>query len=111
MSHLLNWPQNLLNITSNTTVVIPANMTILQIVVENTTGNAIVGGLKIGTTDGGIEVAAALTVSASAIIAISSSALSKCVFSTSSATTLYIQAVTLWNSAAINIHFLLRAFK
>lgn len=100
-----------MSVVSNTTVVIPANYTILQIIIENTTGNAILGGVKIGTTNGGTEVATTIGVSASSLLAVSDSSLLKCVFSTSGDTTLYIQAVTLWNSASINVHFVLRSFK
>lgn len=100
----------LANVTANTTVVIPAGMCILQIVVENTSGSAITGGLKIGTTSGGVDVIVALTVSANSIQHVSDASLLKAVFSSSANTTLYIQAVTLWNSASINLHFVLRKY-
>ena len=99
---------NVLNITANTTAVIPAGYSILQIVVENTTGNAVLGGLKIGTTNGGVEVAVAVAISASSLFAIPDSTLLKSVFSMSSDTTLYLQAITAWNSANINIRLVLR---
>ena len=101
---------NTLNIVSDTTVVIPAEMSILQIVIQNTTGNAIVGGLKVGTTDGGVDVVVALSVSANSIQVITDAVLLKAAFSTSQDTTLYIKAVTLWNSASINLYFVLRKF-
>lgn len=99
---------NILNITANTTTVIPAGYSILQIVVENTTGNAITGGIRIGTTNGGVDVAIAVAVSANSLFVIPDSTLLKLIFSLSSNTTLYVQAVTLWNSSNINLRFVLR---
>jgi hypothetical protein len=101
---------NTLNVATNTTIIIPAGMSILQIIVENTTGNALLGGLKIGTTNGGVDVLVALAVSGSSVQAISDAALLKKVFSTTVDTTLYIQAVTAWNSASLNFHFVLRKY-
>ena len=101
---------NTLNITSNTTVVIPAGHYILDIIVQNTTVNAVTGGLKIGTTLGGVDVVVALTTGANSIQTIQDASLLKSVFSATVDTTLYIQAVTLWNSASINFYFVLRKF-
>jgi hypothetical protein len=97
-------------VTSNTTVSIPAGYYIADIIVRNTTANAITGGLRVGTTDGGADVVVALTVSASGIVAIPDAAILKRVFSVSGATTLFVQAVVAWNSANINIHFVLKRF-
>lgn len=109
MSHLMGTTtNNILNITANTTTVIPAGYSILQIVVENTTGNAITGGIRIGTTNGGVDVAIAVAVSPNSLFVIPDSTLLKSIFSLSSDTTLYIQAVTLWNSSNINLRFVLR---
>lgn len=99
--------QQKLSVTGNTTFTIPANMTILQIVVENTTVNAVTGGIKIGTTDGGTEVVAALLVGANELTTILDATILKRAFSLSTDTTLYINTVTLWNSANLNFYFLL----
>jgi hypothetical protein len=111
MSHLMNANTILQNVASNTTVVVPAGMSILQIIIENTTGNAVVGGVKIGTSSGATDVVAAFAVASSSLTHVSDSVLLKAVFSMTADTTLYIQAVTLWNSASLNIHFVLRSFK
>lgn len=100
--------QNTQNVTAATTVVIPAGHSILQIVVSNTTSNSVTGGIKIGTTLGGTEVLVALAVGADELFVISDSVLLKKIFSLSTATTLYIDAVTLFNSASLNFHFALR---
>jgi len=101
---------DLLSITANTTISIPAGYYIVDIIIRNTTGNSIVGGVRVGTTDGGADVVLALIVGGSSIQAIPDAQILKRVFSVSGATTLYIQAVTLWNSASINLHFILKKF-
>lgn len=86
-------------VVSNTTEVIPAGYAIRDIFIRNTTANAITGGIKIGTTDGAIDVVIALAVGANAFT------LSVPLIRQFSATvdqTLFIQTVTAWNSASIN---------
>ena len=100
--------QQTLNVSANTTLSIPAGYSILQVVVENTTGNSVTGGIKIGTTNGGTDVITALAVNANALFAISDASLLKKIFSMSSAQTLYIQTVTILNSANLNFYFVLR---
>lgn len=94
-------------VTSNTTITIPANYYIVGVVVNNSTANAITGGLRVGTTNGGVDVVVALAVAGNALQAIPDATLLKRFFSTSVDTTLFIQAVTLWNSASLNLTFLL----
>jgi hypothetical protein len=92
-------------ITGNTTYVIPKGYFIRHMVIYNTTANAITGGLKIGTTNGGSEVLNALAVGASLLSVVADAAVLQKLFSMSSDQTLYIQAVVAWNSANINIYF------
>lgn len=99
---------NTTNVTAQTTVVIPAAHSILQIAVHNTTGNAVTGGIKIGTTVGGVDVVLALPVAANALFVISDTEILKKIFNMADETTLYIDAVTLFNSASLNFHFALR---
>lgn len=111
--NILDRPGSQINATSvvaNTTVVIPAGWSILQIIVQNTTGNAVTGGIRIGTTDGGTDVVIALAVGANALFAVLDATLLKRVFSATVDTTLYIQTVTLWNSASLNIYFQMQKF-
>lgn len=98
----------LIGVTNNTVpspaeLVLPPGAFIQGIVVENTTANAVTGGVKIGTTSGGTEVVTALTCGASCLTHVADSAISKRVFSASTPTTLYITAVTSMNSAVLNV--------
>lgn len=94
-----------LNVTANTTVSIPSGNIIQHLLIQNSTGNAVTGGIKIGTTDGGIDVVVSVAVGANALFVVLDATLLKRAFSMSGATTLYIQTVTLWNSANLNFYF------
>lgn len=95
-------------VTANTTASIPAGWAIDSVYAVNTTANAITGGLKIGTTDGGVDVVAAVALGANFVGHIPDATLLKRLFSTASAQTLYLQAVTLFNSASLNIRIVIR---
>ena len=75
--------------------------------IKNTTANAITGGLKIGSTSGATDVAAAITspssanINASADIFVPGMTLAKQYLSGTGKQTFYIDAVTSWNSASI----------
>ena len=90
------------SITGDTvlTDVIPAGYRIKSIVVEETAGNAITGGLKIGTSAGGTQVVNGQAVGANALV---DCALGTVIFSISAAQTLYVEDVTSWNSASIDL--------
>ena len=90
-------------ITANTTVSIPAAYRITNISMENTTANAVTGGIKIGNTDGGTEVLVAEPVTANEVLEVAAADILIKLHSTSAATTLYIQAVSAWNSASLTI--------
>lgn len=96
-------------VVANTTALIPAGWMIDSISIFNTTANAVTGGIKIGTTDGGVDVVLAVAVAGNALFTIPNATLLKQIFSTSANQTLYIQTVTLWNSANLTIKILLRA--
>lgn len=87
--------------TSLSAISVPAGYAITDIMIENTTANAVTGGIKIGTTSGGTDVVAAQAVGANGLVMTGS--ILKRVFSTSAPTALYIDAVTSWNSASLNI--------
>lgn len=95
--------QRIIGATNDTTFTVPAGAYIKHIIIKNSTANAITGGLKFGTTSGGVDVAAAVAVGANAVIAVTDAAILKRFFSTSSATTIYVQDVTAWNSANVSI--------
>lgn len=96
---------DLFGVAANTTVSIPAGYAINRITYANTTANAVTGGVKIGTTSGGTDVVAAQAIGANALGTVRDSALLLDIFSRSSSQTLYVQAVTDWNSASIDLHF------
>lgn len=97
----------LTSVLANTTISVPAGYQIVDVVLRETAGNGITGGIKIGTTSGGTDVVVALTVGANFIGHIPDASLLKKFFSETVDTTLFIQTVTLWNSASVNITFLL----
>lgn len=83
--------------------VLPANCVIREIIVFNTTANAITGGLKFGTTAGATDIAAALAVGANAFTFLTDALMLKRLFSPTAAQQIFFDAVTLWNSANVNI--------
>lgn len=86
--------------TANFTVSVPKNAIVDKIYIRNNTANAVTGGVKVGTTDGGTDVVTAAAVAASAIV----QALPTVgAINTAAARTLYIQAVTAWNSANVDV--------
>lgn len=99
---------NLLNISSDSTIVIPSKYYIVDIIIENTTANAVTGGIKIGSTNGGVDVVVSLAIGSNALFTIPDATILKKVFSNSIDTTLFIQTLTLWNSANVNFTFVLR---
>lgn len=99
--------QNLLvkgTFTSNGTLVIPAGHSIRQIDVVETANATVTGGIKVGTTAGGTDVVVAQAVSALSLQAVLDASLLKRVFSLTVDTTLYVQTVTLWNGASVNVY-------
>lgn len=86
-------------VTDDTTFVVPAGFVLKSVYILNTTSNAVTGGIKIGTTDGGTEVVSSIAVGADEFAIFHDGGL----FSTESDTTLYLQDVTSWNSASLNI--------
>lgn len=87
--------------TVDTSFVIPAGYAIDDWIIENTTANAVTGGLDIGTTDTGVDVASAFAVGASFIGFITAAALLKKYFSRTVNTTIFVVAHTSWNSASL----------
>lgn len=97
-------------ITADTTLtgVVPAGYRIRGITVEETAGNAITGGLKIGTSAGGAQVVNAQAVGANALV---DCALGARLFSLTTAQTLYVEDVTAWNSASIDLYLEMERIK
>jgi hypothetical protein len=83
-------------------------MTIDRICFAETAGNAVSGGIKIGTTSGAADVVAATAVAGNAIGEVSSGNILKSIFSRSAAQSLFVQAVSSWNSASLELAFTLK---
>jgi hypothetical protein len=90
-------------VTANTFFVVPAGWYIADIFAEEVAGHAITGGLKIGTVSGGTNVIANLTVGANSIGHASDVQLPKRIFSKTADTKLFVQAVTNWSGAKLNL--------
>lgn len=95
-------------LTANSTFTVPARMTIESIVYENTTANAVTGGVRIGTTNGGAEVVVAQAIGANAVGQITDANILLRFFSSTVQQILYIQAVTAWNSASVKFYIKLK---
>lgn len=95
-------------LAANGTFTVPAGMTIESIVYENTTANAVTGGVRIGTTNGGAEVVTAQAIGANAVGQIFDANILLKFFSSTAQQILYIQAVVAWNSASVKFYIKLK---
>jgi hypothetical protein len=82
---------------------LPPGARLAGISYRNNTANAVTGGLKIGSTAGGTDVVAAHAVAGSAVGHIPEASLLKRFFSFTSRQILYLDAVTAWNSASLDV--------
>lgn len=78
---------------------LPAGAAVRRVQFLNRTANAVTGGLRVGTAAGGTQIVAATAVGDSALVeaTIASPGIS------TSASTLYISAVTAWNGAEVDV--------
>lgn len=90
-------------VAANAALVLPANALIDYIIVNNTTANAITGGLKFGTSAGATDITVAVAVAGNALIFITDALLLKRIFSTSATQQIFFDTVTLWNSASVDV--------
>lgn len=104
-------------ITANTTTanspVLPAGAYIHNIIIGETAGNAVTGGVKIGTTAGGTDIASAVAVAGNALVGIADASLSKRVFGTGAAPAsqqIFFGCVTACNAASLNITIMYSLF-
>ena len=89
---------------------IPPGAYIQQIIIQNLTGNAVTGGVSVGTTANGTDVVAAQAVGANGLVFVTDATLLKRVFSTTVATTLNFAPVTSSNTASLVITVLIGYF-
>jgi hypothetical protein len=95
-------------VAADATFNVPAGYAIEAITIRNTTGNAVTGGIKIGTTAGGTDVVAAQAVAANSLVTVADAAILKRYFSATLETTLYFEDVTAWNSASLEVAVAMR---
>jgi len=96
--------------TDDFTFIVPAGHYIRDIIIVNNTANAITGGLKFGTTSGATDVVTTVAVGANATTFVLDSALSKRLFSKTVAQTVFVQDVTAWNSANVDVTVIIGRF-
>lgn len=82
---------------------LPASAFIREIIVQNTTANAVTGGVDIGTTSGAADVISALTCGANCLTFVADAALLKRVFSTTAQQALFVLGKTAGNSSNLTI--------
>lgn len=88
-------------ITAATSFTFSPNHNFDSVVIRNNTANVVTGGIKLGSTNGGTEHLATIAVAGNANVSAVEGALSAR-YSTGTST-LYVGAVTAWNSASITI--------
>jgi hypothetical protein len=86
-------------LTANGQMTIPAGVLLRRVYFRNRTANAVTGGIRIGTSAAGTQVVTAQAVAANFIGSILSSIENYQV----AAQTLFIEAVTAWNSAQVDV--------
>jgi hypothetical protein len=85
---------------ANGTIVIPQGAVVRRIYIRNKTANAVTGGIRVGTTATGVDVHATIAVAGSAVL--SALPLIEAI-NLAAARTLYVEAVTAWNSASLDV--------
>ena len=93
--------------SANAGYAIPRGHAIAAIYWRNRTANAVTGGLKIGTTAGGVDIVAAQAMGANGIGHVPDADLLKRFFSVTDRQVLYIDAVSAWNDATIDLYIVL----
>jgi len=80
---------------------LPPNAVIESITINNTTANAVTGGINIGTSSGGAQILSAQAVGANGFVRVNGGSLVAQAFK--SGANLFVNAVTSWNAASLNI--------
>lgn len=85
------------------TLQLPAGAYIDRIIIQETSGASITGGLKIGTASGGTQVGTGLVCGSGCLVWVPDVSLSTRIFANTAPQTLFIDAVSSWNSARANV--------
>ena len=91
--------KRLVRLTANGTITLPAGILLRRIYFRNRTANAVTGGIRVGTSAAGTQVVTAQAVAASAIVSVLPTIENYQV----AAQTLFVEAVTAWNSADVDV--------
>jgi hypothetical protein len=86
--------------TANGTIVLPAGVLLRRIYFRNRTANAVTGGIRIGTSAAGTQVVTAQAIAANAVVSINPTIENY----QAAEQTLYVEAVTAWNSADVDVY-------
>lgn len=89
---------------------IPAGMYLREVIVDNTTANAVTGGIDIGKTSGAADIVSALTCAASCLTFVADSALLLRVFSKTVPQATFVTGHTAGNSANLTITYVVSFF-
>lgn len=86
-------------LTANGTIALPALADVRRIYFEETAGGSVTGGLRVGTSAAGTQLVTAQAIAAGALVSLvpTVNALLK------TAQVLYIEAVTAWAAASVNV--------
>lgn len=110
MSYIPPFVTKLSAVGTQSSFSVPPSFLIDRIQVVNNTASAVTGGLKFGTTSGGTDVVLALAVGANVLTPVADAALLKNMFSKVSSQTVFVDTVTLWNGANVDISVYLLPF-
>lgn len=85
-------------------IVLPAGARITGITIQETSGGAVTGGVRIGTTSGAVDISAQpYTVGSSALVNVPFTSMAKQVFSSTAAQAIFIQNGTTANQSSIDV--------
>ena len=93
---------------ANSAFTLPKGWMIEQIIYRNTTANAVTGGIKIGTTAGAADIVAAQAIGANAVGHVTAANILLRFFSATASQQIFIDAVTAWNAASLELSFVCR---
>ena len=89
--------------TNGQVALLPINAVLRAIYLQNTTANIVTGGINIGSTLNGVDIAVSVPVGANALVNVSGASILATWFSATAAQGIFISAVTAWNGASLNV--------
>lgn len=82
---------------------LPPGTYVQQVIFQNSTANAVTGGIAVGTTSGAADVVAAQACAANCLVFVTDATLLKRVFSTTAAQPIFVTPVTAGNNANVTV--------